>query len=107
MDVSYVGYPNLVDAIHCVTLDQVGINPKTVVAVGCTDPFSLARLAAPALLTHDPGNFLVVDDPAFALKLFGYPAISVPGKVQANLLHTFNECLIRRLFLRFVVNMFV
>jgi hypothetical protein len=64
------------------------INPKIVTVVGCADPFALARPATPAFLTHDPGNFLVIDDPAFALQLFGHPAVSVPGKVQTNLLHT-------------------
>jgi hypothetical protein len=58
-------------AIHCSVFDQVGINPKIVVAIGCADPFALGRSAAPALLTHDADNFLVVDDPTFALRLFG------------------------------------
>ena len=57
------------------------------VAVGCANLFALARPAIPALLTHDPGNFLVIDDRAFALQLFGHPVVSIPGKVQANLLH--------------------
>jgi hypothetical protein len=67
MDVSNIGHPQLVDTIHCPVFDQVGINLKIVVAVGGADPLALARPASPALLTHDPGNFLVVDDPAFAL----------------------------------------
>jgi hypothetical protein len=37
------------------------------VAIGCADPFALAWPADPALLTHDPGDFLVIDDAAFAL----------------------------------------
>ena len=67
MDVSNVSHPQLVDAIHCPVFDQVGINPKIMVAIGCADPFALAWPADPALLTHDPGDFLVIDDAAFAL----------------------------------------
>ena len=67
MDVSNVGDSQLIDAIHCAVFDQIGINPKIVVAIGCADPFALARPAAPALLTHNPGNFLVVDGPIFPL----------------------------------------
>ncbi len=70
MDVSNISHPQLVDAIHCPVLDQVGVNPKIVVAIGCADPLALARPTAPALLTHDPGNFLVVDDPTLALPSF-------------------------------------
>lgn len=55
--------------------------------IGCTSPFALDWSTAPAFLVHGPGNFLVIDDPAFAQKLFDHPAMSVVGKVQANLLH--------------------
>ena len=76
MDVRNISHPQLVYTIHCAILDQVGINPKIVVAIGCADPFTLARSTAPALLTHDPGNFFVVDDPTFALQ----PASAIARK---------------------------
>jgi hypothetical protein len=103
MDVGNISHPQLVYTIHCTILDQVGINPKVVVAIGCADPFTLPRSTAPVFLTHDSGNSLVVDESTFTLKLFGYPAISVLGKVQANVLHTLNQYLIRRLFLRLII----
>jgi hypothetical protein len=103
MDVSYVGHPNLVDAIHGAILSQVGIKSKIVIAVGCADPFALARPAAPAFFTHDPGNFFVIEDPAFVLQLFGYPALSVRKKVQANLLHTRYQRFAKRFFHRLIV----
>jgi hypothetical protein len=62
-----IGHPQMVGAIRCEILDQLGIDSKIMVAVGCKDPFALARPAAPTLLTHDPGNFFVVDDPTFEL----------------------------------------
>ena len=67
MDISYIDHPQLVDAIHCLALDQVGIIPKIAVIIGCADPFAGAQPPAPALLTHVPGNFLVVNDPIFKL----------------------------------------
>ena len=67
MDVGNIGHPNLVDAIHCAVFDQVGINPKIMIAIGCANPFALERPTAPAFLTYDPGNFLMINDPAFAL----------------------------------------
>jgi len=99
MDVGNIGYPKLVDAITRQIPDQVGINPEIMLAISFADPFTLAWPATPAFLTHDPGNFLMVDDPTFALQLFGYPSISIAGKVQANLLHAGYQRFIRRLFL--------
>ena len=75
MDVGYVGHPNLVNAIYCPVFDQVGINHKVVLAVGGADPFVLARPTAPALLVHDPGNFLVIDDPTCTLQSTTFRAI--------------------------------
>ena len=34
MDLSYIGHPNLVDAIHSAVFDQVGTNHKIMIAIG-------------------------------------------------------------------------
>ena len=73
------------------------------VAIGGADPSFLLWPAKPSLLAHDAVNFLVIDQSAFAFELLGYTAISIPGKVQKNLLHTLNQRLVRSFFLRLVV----
>jgi hypothetical protein len=51
------------------------------------------------LLILGPGDFLVVDDPALAIQLFGCLTISLAGIFQENLLHTSYQLLIGELFL--------
>ena len=91
MDIGNIGHPNLVDAIYRPMVKKIRINSEIVIAVGGVNPFAFARPTAPAFLTHDPSNLLVVDRPSFALQLFGDPAISILWKFQADLLHTLDQ----------------
>ena len=63
MSVNSVGHPWMADVIHCTIPDLVGVNPKIVAAVGCTDPIALARSVAPATFSNNRGKFIVVEDP--------------------------------------------
>jgi hypothetical protein len=65
-----------------------------VITICGANPFFLSWPAKPALLAHDAVNFFVIDQPSFAFELFGHPAVSILGKVQANLLDTVDQRLI-------------
>ena len=103
MDVGDIGHPQLVGSGYTQVFDQVRINRQLVVAVCGANPFFLSRPTKPTLFSHDALDFLVIDTPAFALELLGHPAVSIPVKIQANLLHAIDQHSVRRPLLRLVV----
>jgi hypothetical protein len=101
--VSDIRHPDLVDGVYFEVLNEIWIDLKAMVAVGCGNPSFLSGSARPALIAHDPGHLLVVYDPSFTVELFGNPSVSIAGELQAYVTNTSLQGLVRELFFGFVI----
>jgi hypothetical protein len=77
-------------------------NRQLVVAVCGANPIFLSRPTKPTFFSHDPLDFLVIDTPALAFELLGHPAVSIPGRIQANFFHAIDQHSVRMPLLRLV-----
>ncbi len=88
MYVRDIGHPELVYGLYLEPFDEVWIDLKAMVAVGRGNPLFLCGSTRPAPLSHDPGNLLVVYDPAFAVQLLGNSSVPIARKFEAYISHT-------------------
>ena len=103
MDIGDIGHPDLVDGVYPDVPHQVWIDPEPMLAVCRGNPFPLPGPTEPTLLTHDPGDFLVVDLPSLAMKLLSDSTIPVAGKLQTDITDPADQGIFRRDLLILVV----
>ena len=89
-DVSDVSQPHLVQPVHRYSLDEVGIPVEWMLAVSRLYPLP-SRPAEQVGLPHKAQHFLVIDNLALVLELFGDAPVAIAGKLQTDGLNTVDD----------------
>jgi len=82
-NVSDVSQPHLVKPVHRYFLDEVGIPGEWMFAVSRLYPLP-SQPAEQAGLPHQAQHFLVIDNLALVLELFGDAPVAIAGELQTR-----------------------